>query len=187
MLKPILPLCCLCIVLVFASCKEDDTPEIPNDEEVITTLRYTLTPSDTSAQTVTLIFQDLDGDGGNAPDTIVSDLAANQVYTATLILENETETPAENVTEEIEEEKEEHQFFFVSTVSGMSILYQDVDADGLPVGLTTQLTTGEAGTGELTITLRHEPNKSAAGVSSGDPTNAGGETDIEVTFPITVK
>ncbi|HBK71516.1 MAG TPA: type 1 periplasmic binding fold superfamily protein, partial [Flavobacteriaceae bacterium] len=35
--------------------------------------------------------------------------------------------------------------------------------------------------------LRHEPNKSASGVSDGDITNAGGETDIEVIFNITVQ
>ena len=35
----------------------------------------------------------------------------------------------------------------------------------------------------MTVILRHEPNKAGAGVSDGDITNAGGETDIEVTFP----
>ena len=34
--------------------------------------------------------------------------------------------------------------------------------------------------------LKHEPNKSAAGVAGGDVTNAGGETDAEMEFPITV-
>ena len=35
----------------------------------------------------------------------------------------------------------------------------------------------------MTVILRHEPDKAGAGVSDGDITNAGGETDIEVTFP----
>ena len=35
--------------------------------------------------------------------------------------------------------------------------------------------------------LRHEPDKSAAGVSSGDITNAGGETDIEVSFNVIIE
>ena len=38
-----------------------------------------------------------------------------------------------------------------------------------------------------TITLRHEPAKTATGVSGGDITNAGGETDIEVVFDVTVE
>jgi hypothetical protein len=35
--------------------------------------------------------------------------------------------------------------------------------------------------------LRHEPNKDALNVASGEITNAGGETDIEVSFPVTIK
>jgi hypothetical protein len=35
--------------------------------------------------------------------------------------------------------------------------------------------------------LRHLLNKNAAGVSTGDITNAGGSTDAEVTFPIVVE
>ena len=38
------------------------------------------------------------------------------------------------------------------------------------------------GHGQFTVTLRHEPDKSAQGVSAGDITNAGGETDIEVSL-----
>jgi hypothetical protein len=39
----------------------------------------------------------------------------------------------------------------------------------------------------LKITLRHEPNKKASGVVGGSITNAGGETDIEVSFDVEVK
>jgi hypothetical protein len=52
--------------------------------------------------------------------------------------------------------------------------------------LTFTLTTGNVGTGNLTVTLRHLPNKSALGVSTGDITNAGGATDAYVSFPVTV-
>ena len=62
-----------------------------------------------------------------------------------------------------------------------------MDGNGDPVGLMTQLMTGSAGTGQLTILLRHEPDKSAMGVAQGDPTNAGGETDINVVFDIVVE
>jgi len=39
----------------------------------------------------------------------------------------------------------------------------------------------------VTITLRHEPAKDATGVSDGDITNAGGETDISVNFPVEIQ
>ena len=175
----------LLLVLVFLACEKDD-PTIPNEEELITTLNYILTPSGGGAA-ITLSFVDLDGDGGNAPMIRGATLAANQTYMGNLELLNETETPAENVTEEIKEEDEAHQFFFRANVSNLSIAYRDQDADGHPIGLKSTLMTGDAASGSLTIVLRHEPNKSAVGVSNGDITHAGGETDIEVTFPIDVQ
>ena len=42
-------------------------------------------------------------------------------------------------------------------------------------------------TGNLTITLRHLPNKSGVNVPGGDITNAGGGTDAEVVFPVVVQ
>jgi hypothetical protein len=175
------------LILLFASltivsCKKDEpeTPEIPNEEELITTLSVTLTP-DGGGDTVTLTFQDLDGDGGNDPDITVSPLAANTQYSATVELLNETENPAEDITEEVEGEAEEHQFFY------MTIEYADADGNGQPIGLATVISTGDAESGTFTITLRHEPDKDAAGVEDGDISNAGGETDIEVTFDIEVE
>jgi len=37
------------------------------------------------------------------------------------------------------------------------------------------------------VTLRHQPDKGAIGVSDGDITNAGGETDIEVLFDVIIE
>jgi len=167
----------------FTAC--DDEIIIPNEEELITTLKYTLTPIG-GGDAIELSFTDLDGDGGAAPIIIGGELSASATYTGILTLLNEVESPAENITEEIEAEDEDHQFFFASTISGLSVAYGDTDGDGNPIGLTTNLTTGAAGGGSLTITLRHEPNKAGVDVSGGDITNAGGETDIEVSFPITV-
>jgi len=53
--------------------------------------------------------------------------------------------------------------------------------------LANTLTTDAAGSGTITVILRHEPDKGASGVNDGDITNAGGETDIEVTFDVTVQ
>lgn len=171
------------IAISFSACSSDDAPTPVNEEEVITTLTATLSAD--GVTTVTLTSRDLDGDGPDAPVITVSeDLAANTMYTGSLDLLNETESPAESITEEIEEEDDEHQFFFSSSL--VSTSYTDMDGDGNPVGLEFTLTTTDAGTGNITITLRHEPTKDASGVSDGDIANAGGETDISVTFPITV-
>lgn len=174
-------------LVFFSGCDDDDQPMPPNEEELITTLTYTLTPS-TGGAPVVFTFQDLDGDGGNAPVITNGTLQAGVTYTGALSVLNESETPTEDITEEIEEEDAEHQFFFaVGSGLNLAISYTDADADGNPVGLATTAVAGAASSGNLTITLRHEPNKTAAGVRDGDMTNAGGETDIEVTFAVTIQ
>lgn len=69
----------------------------------------------------------------------------------------------------------------------MSITYKDKDRSDRPIGLLTTIVTGASGTGQLKITLRHEPNKSAPGVADGQIAQAGGETDIEIEFVIHVQ
>ncbi len=172
-------------LVMISSCKKDKTV-IPNEEEVITTLNYTLTPVG-GGTTVTMTFQDLDGDGGAEPVITGGTLVANTTYTGALELLNETETPAEDITAEIKEEDADHQFFFSTTVSALTVTYEDQDDNGQPVGLQTKIITPLVGSGQLTIILRHEPNKSAPGVNTGSILNAGGETDIEVTFDVDVQ
>lgn len=172
----------LASTLIFASCSDDDdTPEPVNEEEVITTLTVTL---DSGSDTVVMQYQDLDGDGPDAATVTVSgSLSANTTYDGSIILLNETESPAENITEEIEEEDLDHQFFY-TVGSGLDVAaeYGDADSQGNPLGLSFILNTGMASSGGLTFTLRHEPNKPNTGLE-----NAGGETDIEVTFDVTVE
>lgn len=168
----------------FLSCEDEvDDPPIPNEEEVITTLTYTLTAA---GSVHSFTFQDLDGDGGNAPTITVDTISSGVSYNGSLSLLNETESPADNITTEIFEEAEEHQFFFQSSDPALSVSYSDTDANQQPLGLLSELSASDPGDYSLTITLRHEPDKSAAGVSDGEITNAGGETDIEVTFQIHV-
>lgn len=169
-------------LLVSCDPEEIDDPEEP---ELITTLNYTLVS--TSGETVVLSFQDLDGDGGDTPTISAGTLTANTMYTGTIELLNESADPVEDITEEVAEEDDEHQFFFVSTAAGLTVDYADQDEDGNPVGLTSTLTTGAAASGSLTITLIHEPDKAADGVTDGNQSNAGGETDIEVTFSVVVQ
>ena len=176
----------LLVSVSFVACNDDDDPEIPNEEELITTVTYTLVPNG-GGSTVVFNFSDPDGDGGEAPVITGGSLEANKSYAGSLVLLNESESPAEDITEEIKEEDAEHQFFFTSTKADVSVSYADQDGDGNPLGLSSILTTQSAGSGNLTIILRHEPDKNAAGVSAGDITNAGGETDIEVTFPFDVQ
>lgn len=172
--------------LLFITGCDDDDDIIVNDEEVITTATLTLTPAAGGTPAV-FSFLDLDGDGGNAPVITSADLVANTTYNASITLSNDSETPAEDITAEVQEEDDEHQFFYaISSGLNLTVDYADEDGDGNPVGLLTTFTTGDASTGNFTVTLRHEPNKSGTGVSDGVIDNAGGETDIEVEFDVVI-
>lgn len=177
------------------SCSSDDdsTPEIINEEEVITTVELVLTP--TTGNVVTLESKDLDGDGPNAPVLTVSgSLQAGMLYNGVVTLKNESVSPVEVINEEIEEEADDHQFFYGIT-GGLdaTVTYTDSENDYLsnnstnPVGLQFSLQANTASSGELTVILIHEPAKDAAGVVNGDITNAAGETDVEQTFNLSIE
>lgn len=170
-------------VLFSTSCSNDDAPV--NEEEVITTVTTTLVGG---GQTITLTSRDLDGDGPNAPIVTVSgNLVAGTTYTGSTTFLNELESPAEDITVEVEEEGADHQVFYQLPSSIGTVTYTDTDANGRPIGLNFTLVAGTSGsTGTLTVTLRHLPNKTASGVSGGDITNAGGNTDAAVSFSVAV-
>ncbi len=169
--------------LVVTSCSNDDNAAV-NEEELITTVTTTLVGG---GQTIILTSKDLDGvEGPNAPvfTTTGGDLVAGRTYTGSTTFLNESVSPAEDITEEVSAEGADHQVFYQLPATLGTITYDDVDANGKPIGLAFTFLASAAGNGNLTITLRHLPNKSAVGVSDGDITNAGGNTDAEVTFPV---
>ena len=170
----------------FTSCSSDDEATFVNEEEVITTLTATFTPT-AGGETVVLTSRDLDGDGPEAPVlTVIGDFVAGATYNGGVTFLNETESPAENITEEVHEESDEHQIFFQQNGLG-TFTYTDQDVNNNPVGLNfTFVATDTPTTGNITITLIHEPNKNAEGVSEGDITNAAGSTDATATFEVAV-
>ncbi len=172
--------------MILSSCDTKD-PVVPNEEELITTLIYTLTPA-SGVDPIVLTFKDLDGDGGQTPVISGGTLLANTAYKGILQLSNDQASPVINISEEIKTESDVHQFFFNTSVGlNLAVSYYDVDAAGKPLGLATKIQTGNSSSGKLTVTLRHDPNKSASGVAQGNITNAGGETDIEVSFDLVIK
>lgn len=174
------------------ACKKDEeddpiTPPPPaNEEELVTTLRLHF-HSAGGVEHKHFVFRDLDGDGGNSPVIMADTLSRDSIYHVGIEVLNESESPAEDITEEIMDEGDVHQFFFQVSGANATVAYGDVDVNGLPIGLESMWTIGMASNGTVTVTLRHEPDKTGAGVSSGDITNAGGETDLEVSFPLVIE
>jgi hypothetical protein len=180
----------IALSFIFTACSDDDPTPVPvNEEELITTMTITLSPEPNGTDII-LKTIDTDGDGGNDPDVTVSgNLISGITYNGSIeLLDESNPNDVENITEEVQEESDEHQFFY-TVGSGLDVTtsYKDEDGNGLPIGVEFTLVANATSSGDLTFTLRHEPNKSAAGVASGDITNAGGETDITETFSISVE
>ena len=179
--------------IIVTSCSDDD-PDHIHEEEEITTMKVVLTPSagTKGADVVTLEWKNIEdhdeegheeGEHEEEPEITGGTLMANATYNAVITLLNENESPAEDITLEVKEEAEDHQFFYTASGIASTFTYSDSDADGKPIGVEFTVTTGAVGTGSYTIILKHEPTKS----DTNDMTNVGGETDIEATFPITIE
>ena len=167
---------------VFAfSCSKDDPPAV-NEEELITTLRLNVKEASTTTTKV-FEFKDPDGEGGNAPsqfDPIVLD--ANKTYACEIEVLNESVSPAEDITDEVFAEANDHQFYFEPLGVNINVSGLNNDARGLPLGLSSTWTAGAVSSGTLKITLKHKRGTKAG----GDPTSKG-ETDIEVLFPASIQ
>ncbi len=175
--------------LILTSCEDDHDHDHDHDHEheEINILRYTLTNVADASDTVIFEFNDPDGEGGaNGTTTVSGSLTANASYTGDLELLHEHDGELEDVGAEIaEDDAEDHEMFYITNVDGFTIQTTDVDGNGNPLGFETTASTGNAGSGVLTISIIHEGKKPNTGIS--DALSGGGTTDLEVTFSVAVQ
>ena len=183
-------------LFIFTACEEDEAaPEEENEVEVFTDVKLVFTPTGGGAA-VEAAAQDPDGAGVQELQVLGAiNLAANTSYTLTMVIENCLESPCELMNEEIEEEDDEHQFFFAFTNDAFTspagngnidsasdpINYNDSDGNGNSLGLNTSWTTGSASTGTFTVQLQHQPDVKTATSGSTD-----GDTDFALTFNLNI-
>lgn len=183
-MKKYLPI--LLASLLFTSCKKDEV-EPTDDNELIT--RVELKFTDLTAKTAIIYtFQDLDGDPKTAPekfDKIV--LNKGVTYSVSIGVYDDTKSPVMDITQEINEEADVHLFVYKTTpASLLTTTILDKDKNGLPIGLSSSiLTQSTAGTGKLNLLLKHQPELNGVKVKTGQ--EAGGSTDIDLTFDVEVK
>lgn len=174
------------IFTFFVSCKKDDSiisiPQpIVNDSEVITTMKLTFIDSANSSIIRYATFRDPDGDGGlnyDIFDTIK--LEPNKTWFASLLLLNETVSPADTISNEVLEEGIDHIFCFSPSGISASVLKLDLDANAIPIGLLSKWRTNSVGLGTMQIELKHQP-----GTKNGSCTQ--GTTDIDILFPVKIQ
>ena len=183
-------------LFIFTACEEDEAaPEEENEMEVFTDVKLVFTPTGGGAA-VEAAAQDPDGAGVQELQVLGAiNLAANTSYTLTMVIENCLESPCELMNEEIEEEDDEHQFFFAFTNDAFTspvgngnldnasdpINYNDSDGNGNSLGLNTSWTTGSASSGTFTVQLQHQPDVKTATSGSTD-----GDTDFALTFNLNI-
>lgn len=183
---------------LFISGCDDDDPVKEDVPELITKVTLTFTPSGGGSPLV-VTATDPDGEG---IQNIVADgpitLAAATSYDMSITLVNalaQPSDPAYNITAEVEEEGDEHMFFFSWTNNVFSsptgngnidsradaVNYEDEDANGLPLGLHTLWTTADASSGIFRVILKHQPD-----LKSDTSDSSIGETDLDITLTVTV-
>jgi hypothetical protein len=165
-------------LLSVTACNPDGGDD--NEEEVIT--KVTLTLKDAAGKETSFAWNDPDGASGTQKPTVENIvLAPNTSYTASVKLENGTVNPVENITTEVQKEADVHLFIYTYDKANVTVEITDKDSKGKPLGIATKVTTKAAGDGKLRIVLKHEPT------DKNNTANPGGETDVDVEFPVSVK
>lgn len=201
-MRLILPVLFSIILLGLSSCGSPD-PVKEDVPELITKVTLTFTPQGGGPS---VIATAADPDGEGIQDIVVDGairLAPNSTYLLQIALINGLAAPTDaayDITSEVEEEGDEHMFFFSWTAGvfanpagngnfdnrGDDVRYEgaenSLDEGGLPLGLTTTWTTAAGGNGEFRVVLKHQPDLKSATSSS-----SSGETDLDVTWTIEIE
>lgn len=187
------------IIALVSACGDND-PKKEDVPEMITKVTLTFTPSSGSAIVVTATDPDGDGVQNIKTDGDIK-LAKSTDYTLTIELINGLADPGDeayNVTNEVEREGDEHMFFFSWTGNAFQAPAGDgnidnrndpvdysasMDENGFPLGLTTKwksagITTEGA---NFRVLLKHQP-----GLKSQTSKSSDGETDLDITFELSV-
>ena len=163
--------------MLMTSCKKDHNHD--EEGELITTVKLNF---EGGGETKTVTWKDADGDGGNQPVIESISLKPNTTYNVSVEFLDESKNPVEDITEEIKEEDDDHEVFYVkSSGLGLTITRLDKDSAGRDLGLLSTWVTTSNGTGSVQVVLKHKPGEKQL----GDDVSKG-ETDIEVNFPISI-
>ncbi len=175
--------------LGLTACDKPADDDDAGEQEFITKVTIRLEEQG-SQNVVNIVWNDPNGDGiGDFTGT--ANIKSNRTYKGSIELLNEltTDPDERNVTKEIEEEADEHQFFytFSNNLAQFAVVtITDRDSRGLPVGLKFDLVTatlpgGTASlTGSMNIVLSHYTTITKTG------TNPGNEEDVNISAPVTI-
>ncbi len=184
------------LAISFYSCSSED-PIAELEQELITDVTLTFTEVDAQGTAIASPFEVKASDPqgielGSNPTIEPINLDKGKRYLMQITLFNSIEN--EDITAEIQEEDDEHQFYFLgSSVIGGQVLtytYDDLDGDGNPIGLrgfVQVVQNSSVNNSQLRLILRHDLDKNFTGANNPHFegfVQAGGETDLDIIFPV---
>lgn len=195
------------LALISTSCSQDDevaAPAAENILEELTDVELTFTNTNDNTDIVTVLARDEDGEGPGSIE-IIDEITLQRGATYELSFkitnelagEEEEHAHGEDVIEEIQEESNDHQFFFAfpegafTNPSGNGnidnasdqINYLDEDENGRPLGLSTQWVVADSETsGVFNVVLKHQP-----GIKSDTSTAQDGDSDFDLNFVLNIE
>ena len=173
-----------CLTLITSCSSDDDNPPPVNPEEIITNVTLTFTNNADATDIVVLASVAPDGQDGTSNESVTGNFTAGATYDLSLAITNASETPADDVlNDDIIPEADEH--FFSYAVNNINLtMTRDGDdingPNGSKLGVNTTWVAGAASTGNVQITLTHEPTSTDD--SDGFGTATGGSEDLNITF-----
>lgn len=161
------------LALLFAACHKHDHTENEN----ITRVELKLSGAGISQ---TFTAQETNGDDiWDSIDEVVLPASTAPIQCEVLVYDD-TQSPAVNLTTEIAAESAVHLFTYTVTGANLTISSLDVDKNGKPFRQQTSWSTGAASTGSLQVKLYHDPKNK-------DSANPGGEVDFDISFPVKIQ
>jgi hypothetical protein len=194
----------LFVALSITSCKKKEIdpvapPAVENEDEIITDVKLIFTNTMDSTDIVEARAQDPDG-AGVQELTLLDEinLSVGKTYKLTFKVMNNLDSPGADIGAEIAEENKDHQLFFSFSNDAFTnplgngnidkasdpLNYNDADANGNPVGLSTNWTTSatQLSGGAFTVRLQHQPGIKSAASGAND-----GDTDFELPFVLNIQ
>jgi len=175
------------LIINATACKKEEEivdPPLP-ENELLTTISLRLISSD-NADTLIATWRDLTPNDTNLPDTSLASLNVKDstLYRAELFFLDETKSPIEDITAEVQSRANYHRiFYFPSTSLGanLNISITDVDTNSPPLalGLKSNVQTFQSSNGVLRVVLKHQPN-------GKDGSFEPGTIDADVNFRVQI-
>ena len=204
-----IPMLAAAALLTSCEKEEDEVPDEEHDHEVITNVHLVFTNVADANDVVEAEAEDSDGEGVGELEVLDTiNLDAGKTYELTFEIlnehhdededeeEDEDEHEGEDIGAEIADEADEHQVFFGFTNNAFTnptgegniddaageVNYNDEDANGNPLGLSTNWTTGSASDGKFRVVLMHQPD----GIKSANSTAQNGDADFDLEFDLKI-